>query len=176
MRFGRQLVTGALVLGMLASMAPTSDAGRLLRPGTRAAVYEGAVGVGVFFGYSASFVLHNSVSYHFSGNSSGPALGGDFDIYLGGAGAGLVLGPRFTWDFQLGGSAIYVSPFLRMGLGLLFSGGTYPAFNLQFGARVKFILNNRGVLFIQPLGLEIAAGSGPVVGSYHLLFGYGATF
>jgi len=162
-----------LAAGIIGSLAPSVEARSLLRPGTRSTVYQGGVGVGVTFGYGVSFVLHNNISYHFSGKSHGPALGADFDLTLGTAGA-LVIAPRFNWDIQVGSKAIYISPFIRMGLHVNFDYGA--GFDLQFGARVKFILNNRALLFFQPLALELVANKYGTFGSYQFLFGYGATF
>ena len=169
----RKLIFFVVAAGIIGSLAPSTEARSLLRPGTRSTVYQGGVGVGVTFGYGVSFVLHNNISYHFSGKSHGPALGADLDLTLGTAGA-LVIAPRFNWDIQVGSKAIYISPFIRMGLHVNFDYGA--GFDLQFGARVKFILNNRALLFFQPLALELVANKYGTFGSYQFLFGYGATF
>ena len=86
----------------------------------------------------------------------------------------MVIAPRFTWDIQIGAKGIYISPFIRTGLAIIFGQGV--AFEMQFGARAKFILNDRALLFIQPLGLEVLAGNAGSAIAYQLLFGYGSTF
>lgn len=133
---------------------------RLIRPGTKANVFYGGIGpsVGLGRGYSASlgssFTIHNTLGHHFSGDSSGPALGGDIDLRFDG-GFGITLGPRFWWDIPIGNMGIYVSPYFRMGFSLLFEqGNTTPALNFKGGVRGKVVLNDSFICFLDLSGIN----------------------
>jgi len=172
-------VLGALVWGSFADEAEARP--RILRPGTRPAVYMGGIGgdIGLNHG-GGDLVIHNTLGYHFSGDSSGPALGGDLDLLIGG-GFGMALGPRFWYDIQIAGMSIYIAPYVRPALVLLFGAGAVEAaVNIQFGVRGKVILNNRAVLFLEfpGIGINIApTATGTIVSArLRMMFGAGVTF
>jgi hypothetical protein len=163
---------------------------RIIRPGTRPYVYMGGIGAGFsinngFGTATGQFTLHNTLGFHFSGESHGPALGGDLDLMISGDFA-FVVGPRFWWDIPINNMGVYVSPFVRMGFAMFIPGnvgGLIPAraaFNLKFGARGKVILNNKISLFIELPGFNmffVPTSVGLFVAvEYQFLLGAGITF
>ena len=80
---------------------------------------------------------------------------------------------RASYDLEVS-DAIYLSPFTSAGL-VIGTTGVF-AFNSRVGLGVKVVLNDRFLATVQPLGIDITAGSNGVVVSYNLLFGGGLTF
>ena len=151
-----------------------SDA-EMLRSGTKASSI--GVGLGAVVSLSGSgtvFDLHLNYSYHFSGDGSGFALGGDFDIVTNaGNGVFIIPGVRGTYDFEVS-NGIYLSPFTSLGLIIATEGGV--GFNTRLGLAVKVLLNDLFFASVQPLGIDISIGSGGTAVSYDLVFGGGFTF
>ena len=172
MKFVSQLCALTLVCVLTAADARAE----LLRSGTKASSVELGLGVMAGMNYSgAAFDLHLNYAHHFSGDASGFALGVAFDI-VADPGAGVTLfapAVRGNYDFEVS-NAIYLSPFTAAGF-VIGTTGVF-AFNSRVGLGVKVLLNDRFLATLQPLGIDITAGSNGVVVSYNLLFGGGLTF
>ena len=155
---------------------------RILRPGTRAAMYQGSLGpvVSVNNGSVAGY-LSNVIGFHFSGTSSGPALGGVLDLTFATGFVEFILGGRFWWDIPIAHMAIYVAPFVQPGFVIGSANGAFVGFDLQFGADLRVLLNNRLILSLRPisfdlqiLGTGFGVGVGFAIQFMHL--GVGVTF
>lgn len=175
------LLIGGMLWSGFASEAEARP--RILRPGSKPGSYEGGIGGDFYLGRGAiggggALLIHNSLGFHFNGDSSGPALGGDFDMYIS-DGFGFAIGPRFWWDISIADMSIYISPFVRPAfvLNITNAGNAYPIINIKFGVRAKIILNDIGILFFEPVGVNINIWPGVgVFANYTLLFGGGVTF
>jgi len=171
MKYSRYLAVLVLLLSFgLASQAQAED---LLRSGTKASSFELGLGPTFIFGGAVGFGIHLNSSYHFSGDSSGFAIGGDMDIIAGGGGAIFIPGVRATYDVEVS-NGIYISPFGRFGAAIITNGAV--GFDAQFGVSGKVLMNDAFFVSIQPVGIEIFAGSGGVIVAYNLSFGGGMTF
>jgi hypothetical protein len=179
----RPLVATAVALFVSATSPESAEAQDILAPGTRpmfAALGLGpAILVAPSSGGFTQFKLEQEFGYHFSGDSSGPALGLAISESFGGGGFIFQPGPKFWWDIQIGDYAIYVSPQAKLGYALISGGGTAHAFNWQLGAEGRIILGDRGLLFFRPLAFDFFAGDaigGSFAMRYDLMFGGGVTF
>ena len=157
-------------------LSTSSASAELLRSGTKASSVELGLGAAVGMNYSGTaFDLHLNYSHHFSGDASGFAIGADFDI-VADPSAGVTLfipGVRAVYDYEVS-DGVYLSPFTAAGL-IVGTTGTF-GFNSRIGLGVKVLLNDLFMATVQPLGIDISAGTGGVVVSYNLLFGGGITF
>lgn len=178
----RWLVAGLLGAGTLALSAGEARAQDLLEPGTRpmwaALAFGPAIGVVDF--PVTQFKLEQEFGYHFSGDSSGPAIGANIGESFAGAGNFVVFQPgaKFWWDFQiLDDMAIYVSPNAKVGYaGFFGGGGSAHAFNWELAVEGKVLLGDRGLVFFRPLGLDMFASENGFIMRYDLMFGGGVTF
>jgi hypothetical protein len=175
-----------LVVLLIVAMVVVTDAqaesnvvresfGELLRSGTKASSAE--VGLGTLVAMSASgtaFDLHLNYSHHFSGDASGLALGADLDIFASGVkGAIIVPGVRGVYDHEVA-EAVYLSPFVGVGVALGTKGSV--GFNTRLGFAVKVLLNDLFLVSVQPVGVDLSIGTEGVIVSYNLLFGGGIIF
>ena len=121
------------------------------------------------FGYYGAFKLTQEFSGHFTGNASGPALGVILNEGFGYNYFDFVIAPKFTYDIQpkkdLG---LYISPNISLGYELMsrrfydpnlfYYRYNYHAANLQFGAGLKLILNDRFIVWLQFPHFEMTFG------------------
>ena len=161
-------------------MAPDAAADDILRPGTRpmwAALTLGPT-IGVSNFQVTQFKLEQEFGYHFSGDSSGPALGVNIGESFGSGFTVVEPGIKFWWDIPLSDEiAIYLSPNAKVGYGGIFAGGgASHAFNWEAALEGKLILGDRGLLILRPLAFDFFAGDGGVAVRYDLMLGGGATF
>jgi hypothetical protein len=156
---------------------------------------------GWYGGYGA-FKVTQEFMGHFSGNASGAALGILMNQEFAGSYFGLNIAPKFTYDIQpkrdLG---LYISPHFSLGYhlshynygyynGYGYGGANYHAANIQTGVAIKLILDDRWLVWAQPLGFDFTMGPSNyycgvgVVGCggtyfrarYDVLLGGGVTF
>ncbi|MEZ4442393.1 MAG: hypothetical protein R3B72_25085 [Polyangiaceae bacterium] len=180
-RVASHLAIAAAAIGTLVVAVPEAQAADdIIAPGTRpmwAALALGpAIGVVNAPGFT-QFKLEEEFGYHFSGDSSGPALGVNIGESFGGGGVVFQPGMKFWWDIQIvDDMAIYISPNAKVGYGGFFGGGAAGhSFNWEIAAEGKVILGDRGLLFFRPFALDFFAGNGFLM-RYDLMFGGGVTF
>lgn len=184
----RKLVLAmALGAGVLAA-GTQARAQDVLRAGT----HPGYVSLGLgpamginFLSGQVGFVWNFNIGagYHFSGNSGGAAIGGDIGMRIAAVGGfQMTFAPRFSYDIQIGNTGIYVGPTVAVGLGFL-AGGGGAGFALEpsLGFDIKFVLADRGLLFVRPLnlGFPIWMNGNGALGNMSIdfvNFGGGATF
>ncbi len=180
----RWLTAGLLGAATLACGATEARAQDIIEPGTRPMWAALALGpaIGVVDVGVTQFKLEQEFGYHFSGDSSGPAIGANIGESFGSGAVVVQPGAKFWWDIQiLDDMAIYISPNAKLGYGGVFAGGASAhSFNWQVAAEGKVILGDRGLVFFRPLALDFFAGDGFGLNGfamrYDLMFGGGVTF
>jgi len=111
--------------------------------------------------------------YHFSGDSSGPAIAWALQESFGSSYFVFETGPKFEWDIPIvDGIGLYLSPGMLVGFAVAEGNA---GVTIQPSFRGKLILGDRGMVFFQPFLLDIMAGSEVIV-RYDLMFGGGVTF
>jgi len=177
-------LVGAATLAFGISDAQADD--NIIAPGTRP--MWGALALGPAIGAvnfpTTQFKLEEEFGYHFSGDSSGPAIGANIGESFAGAGnfVGFQPGAKFWWDIQLlDDMAIYLSPNAKVGYaGFYGGGGALHNFNFEVAAEGKVILADRGLVFFRPIGLDFFVGDGNGLDSfimrYDMMFGGGVIF
>ena len=186
------LLEGTLVALLLGGWVLEADAApRMLRSGTRAKVFQFAVGPNINLATSGggsggvSGYISNLIGGHFSGNSSGFAFGGSFDLIFNGSGGfGFIAGGRLWYDIPIANMSIYVSPFVQPGLTFgAISNAFYIGMDVKLGVEGKVILNNRLLLTLRPIAFDfILVGFGGSSGASFAFnlefmhFGVGVTF
>lgn len=125
------------------------------------------------------FKLEQEFGYHFSGDSSGPALGANIGESFGSGVFLFTPGAKFWWDIQPSSDyAIYITPAVKLGYALGVNGAAAHAFNWSVGAEGRVILGDRGLIFFRPFTLDMYAGDfiDTFAMRYDLMFGGGVTF
>ncbi|MCC6523958.1 MAG: hypothetical protein IT373_14965 [Polyangiaceae bacterium] len=173
-----------------------SDGGDILRPGTRPWFFAGGFGPSILLegrgGYyygpgrcfglgcrggrgDTQFMLQFEIGYHFSGDSSGPALGLATDLGFGGpfrAEPGL----KFWYDIgPIADMGIYITPTVQLGYGYINQSGDAHAFNVQIGTSLRIVLGDRGLVYVQPFCADIHAKTNVLL-THNIIFGGGVTF
>ena len=129
---------------------------------------------GGWYGGYGAFKVTQEFMGHFSGNASGAALGILMNQEFSGAYFGLNIAPKFTYDIQVKRDlGLYISPHFSLGYhlshykyfnnpGYYYGYGTanYHAANIQTGVAVKLILDDRWLVWAQPIGFDITVGPG----------------
>lgn len=175
------LIVLAPTLAFAEEPAATTSSGatlELIRPSTRP-MYAA-------FGMSPAINISNAVSqlkltqtfgWHLDGNGRGFAVGGEMQESFGSGIFAFQIGPKAWYDLAIDESlGIYIAPTAT--LGLVYASNSFASdvgFNMQFGAEVKAVLNDRILVFFRPFNLDIAIGDGTAV-RWDLVFGAGATF
>ena len=176
----RWLTAGLLGAATLACGASEARAQDIIAPGTRPMWAALALGpaIGVVDFPVTQFKLEQEFGYHFSGDSSGPAIGANIGESFGSGFVVVQPGAKFWWDIQIvDDMAIYVSPNAKIGYGGYFGGGgSAHTFNWEIAAEGKVVLGDRGLVFFRPFALDMFAGDGGFVMRYDLMFGGGVTF
>jgi hypothetical protein len=153
------------------------EARNILEDGTRPMEFTFGLGPAINVqNFATQFKMTQTFGYHFMGNSSGPALGLSTQEAFGNGWFTFEVGPQFWWDIQPAQRVgFYITPFVQLGYALLSYSdprvqlGTsyaYHSFNINFGARAKFILADRWILFFQPFAINIYIGEN----TYHAWF------
>ncbi len=159
--------------------AASADAQEILDPGTRpmwAALHLGPA-IGVVNINVTQFKLEQEFGYHFSGDSSGPALGLNIGESFGSGVFVFTPGAKFWWDIQPASDyAIYIAPQAKIGYGLFTNGATLHTFNWSLGVEGRLILGDRGLIVFRPFSLDMYAGDTDFLMRYDLMFGGGVTF
>jgi hypothetical protein len=119
--------------------------------------------------------------YHFSGGSTGVALGVSLEESFGNCteadGASCVsfqVGPKIWWDFQpIADLPLFFGPTLRLafvhvrvdadGIGAT---GTFTGAGLQVALEARYIISERAILFARPITLDMIAGGSNQTLSY----------
>ena len=159
-------------------------------------------GYGGWYGGYGAFKVTQEFMGHFSGNASGAALGILMNQEFAGSYFGLNIAPKFTYDIQIKRDlGLYISPHFSLGYhlshynygyynGFGYGAANYHAANIQTGVAIKLILDDRWLVWAQPIGFDITVGPGNYycgagfVGScgtytrarYDFLLGAGVTF
>lgn len=167
----RRLLTATLVLSCLAgaAMVPetaTAQPPESLSPGTKPWFFDAGLGwsSGGLNLYT-QFKLVQELGYHFSGDSSGPAIGVALSESFGNGFATFAGGAKFWWDIQiLGDLGLYATPFAVAGVAVATAGSrflndsTQGFFNFQFGAQAKLVINDSWNVFVRPVAFDFFAG------------------
>ncbi len=184
----RKFVLAAVLAAGVMAAGSRADAQDLLRAGTHPGYASIGTGpsMGINFLSGGAFFIWNfnlGVGYHFSGNSGGAAIGGDIGMRIPAIGGfQMTFAPRFTYDIQIGNTGIYIGPTVAIGLGFVTSAsGSGFALEPSVGVDIKFVLGDRGLLFVRPLnfGFPIWMSGTGVLGNMAIdfvNFGGGVTF
>jgi hypothetical protein len=176
---------------MLTASSALAEVPPLLQQGTRP--MWATLGLGGAFnlrgGGGHAFKLIETFGYHFSGNGTGPAIGGDLQEAFGEGGFyNITIGPKFVWDFAIVQNlALFLSPSALLGysyagvgevcnFGQCVGGGGSHAFAMQFAFDAKLILGNRWLVFFRPFGLGFDINGDGTGIHWDMMFGGGATF
>ncbi|MCC6527793.1 MAG: hypothetical protein IT373_34425 [Polyangiaceae bacterium] len=192
------LLTAVALVGATASEAWADD--DALTPGTRPMFLDVGLGPTLFMGASGGGgsiraddgfprgKLQLEFGYHFSGDSSGPALGPNIEVSFGAPPrdvTGVEPGLKFWYDIQIGDVAFYLTPSAKLGYGaLIYRSVAAHAFNIELGFEGRLIINDRGLVFFRPITVDMLAGEVGFGGAsasgfaafWDLMFGGGATF
>ncbi len=193
--WGAAALAGAACFSV--SATSYADAAETLRPSTRSAWYAAGIGpsIGVVgcggggcsnFGAISQFQFTNEIGWHFSGDGSGPAIGGI--VLLGFSSYAFATAIRFSpqfkfwWDIPVVKKyAIYLTPGVSGGYGL-FSGATgfgssvAHFFSTQATFAGRLVIKDRGIVFFQPVTIDVAANGDGALISYNIIAGGGVTF
>jgi len=144
----------------------------------------------------AAFYGTLDFGWHFSGNFDGPAIGANIHAGYGSFGpfndSRLGAGFKFWWDIPMAHDlGFYFTPFAQAGWSsFIFEDrpfGCNPRFfdcnhnwehffNLQFGAMLRLILGDRGLLYFQPMTFDNVINGNGYGLLYHFEIGGGVTF
>ena len=195
----RAVLLSTVLFSMLAlgSVARADAIPTVLRPGTHpwygGLALGGAIGV---HNSQSQFKLIEFIGYHFSGNSSGPALGLDIQESFGGGATTLELGPKFLLDIPIiRNLGLYLTPSVMLGYGYVdvggvgcipnyYYGGCYGGgggggssfFAMQFGFEGKLMLADRAFVFFRPFTLDFLVNGDGFAFRWDIMFGGGVTF
>ncbi len=160
----------------------------VLVPGTRPmfATASIAPAFGLSSNAATQLKLSQSFGYHFTGDGSGFAIGGELQESLGGSAFAFQVGPKAWYDIQVSDRlGLYLAPSFMLGLAYGSASQSYygydygsiagVAFNMQIGFEAKLVIGDRGLVFFRPVTIDIGVGSQVAV-RYDLVFGGGATF
>lgn len=165
-----------LLLGTTLALGLSAMGGEALAQGVLDENSRGmAVALHLGGGYSNFDVGGNGdieFQYHFRGRYIGPGIGVGVSLPVG-YGFGLGVEGRFVYDIEvIAGKAFYITPYVGALVGFLnynahgVSGG-YLWLGLQAGLELNFVLFNRLLLGIRPIGLHI-----PFYFGYGIGYGY----
>lgn len=175
---------------LMASASGSSYAAvpKVLRSGTRPFFATFSFGPAInVVDHVDQFKIIQDFGFHFSGNSSGPALGASLAESFGRNWFTLQIGPKFWWDIQpIDGVGFYLAPMAQLGYALSTSsnprsgpfnglGRTEHFMNIQIGFEGKLILGDRGMVLFRIFTLDMFAGESFAM-RYDLMFGGGVTF
>ena len=160
-----------------------AEAQSIIRPSSRPWWFAGGLGpaVGVTTsrgggGTFTQFMLSQEIGGHFSGDGEGPALAGHISEAFGRGIFRLTLGPRFYYDIEIANKGIYVAPYAQIGY-TLFADTVDPHYvNMQFGVSGRFVLEDRGLLFIQLGNFDFNFNDNGLILFWDLQMGGGVTF
>ncbi len=125
-------------------------------------------------------LLVQTFGHHFTREAAGPAIAVDMQEHVAGGLFVFQVGPRFVYDIQVvNGLGFYLSP--SFGFEYTFSnGGPHHGFSFPFVFKIKLVLGGRGLIFFQPVGIDLMALFKPennyTAMQYDLLFGGGVIF
>jgi hypothetical protein len=167
-------------------LTPATPVGPLARPFLGSLAFGAAMEL---HEVPSQFKLAAGFSYHFSGNATGPALGGEIQIGVVDF-VSVVIGPRFHWDLLLVGDhelGLILSPRALLGFahfgavcaGRVTCGAARNGLSLQLGVEGRLLLARRFYVSFQPIGLDILiTGNGEASAGlrYDLLLGGGMIF
>jgi hypothetical protein len=152
-----------------------------LREGTRNNWFAFSIGPSIALLHSPNqLLMEQTYGHHFSRDASGPAIALDLQEHVAGGMFVLQTGPRFVYDIRIvRGLGLYLAP--SVGFEYTFStGGPHNGFSVPFLFKVKLVLANRGLVFFQPVGIDLMALFRPdnsyVALQYDLMFGGGVIF
>jgi hypothetical protein len=185
-------VGAALTLVAALTVCAEARADDVLKPSTKPLYFTTALGPNINFaicdtaGNCASgkpittAEWWNEFGYHFSRKGDGPLIAGYFHLGGNGEGVRLGVGAKFGWDIPVYNKAIFIQPNTTIGYG--FTGPRagfgpdqhYAAWTL--GAQLKFVLNNVGIVYLQPITFEVDGNDVGVILAWNLLFGGGVQF
>jgi len=166
---------------------PPQPVGPLARPFLVSLVFGAAMEL---HEVPSQFKLAAGFAYHFSGTSTGPALGGEIQIGAKDL-VSVVIGPRFSWDLLLAGThdlGFILAPGALLGLAHLgeICGGpavcaaARTGVSVQLGVEGRLMLMRRFYVSLRPLIIDLlftAAGGELRAGvRYDLLLGGGVIF
>jgi len=182
----KRIVLSLFALTLLAGAAlPAHAIPPILRPGTRPMWASGGFGPGISlegaWGYGSQFKLVQTFGYHFSGTAVGPAIAIDLQESFGYGAVLFELVPNFVWDIQIiDGLGLYLSPGGGLGFAHVSAGRGFNGLSIQLTFKAKLMLGDRGMVFVQPFGLDILGadyGYGfDATVRWDMLLGGGVTF
>ena len=157
------------------ALADETPGAELLTSGTKGASVGVDLGAGIGMSLSTTeFNLHLHYAHYFSGTASGFNLGAGLDVVTGEGGeAHLSPALRAGYDYEVA-QGVYLAPFASVGPVIGTKGSI--GLDLGLGLGVKLIMNDLWIVHVQPVGLDIFAGTGGVTLWYSLLFGGGILF
>jgi hypothetical protein len=161
--------------------ATKAGSSQTLREGTRPNWFAFGIGPAIALLHSPNqLLLTQTFGHHFKGDASGPAIAVDMQEHVAGGLFVFQVGPRFVYDIQIvNGLGFYLTP--SVGFEYTFSnGGPHHGFSVPFIFKAKLVLGNRGLIFFQPVGIDLMALFRPdnsyTAMQYDLLFGGGVIF
>lgn len=124
-------------------------------------------------------LLVQTFGHHFTHRSGGPAIAIDVQEHLTGGLFVFQTGPRFVYDIRVArGLGFYLSP--SIGLEYTLTSIPHHGFSFPFLFKMKLVLGRRGLIFFQPVGIDLMALFRPhrnyTAMQYDLLFGGGVIF
>jgi hypothetical protein len=180
----RAVLTLASLSILLISGNASAQIPEVLRSGTHPLYSSFTMGGAINAKDSFSqFKVAEDIGYHFSGDSSGPAIAFVMQESFGESVIIFETGPQFVYDIPVkDGLGLYLSPSFMIGflIGAPSYGDSGKGVTFQPAFKGKLLLGDRGYVFFQPIGLDIAyiswAGYGGISIRYEMLFGGGVTF
>ena len=170
-----------LLTVMTIGAAANARGSSTLRDGTYANWFAFGIGPAIALLHSPDqLLLTQTFGHHFTGDASGPAIAVDLQEHVAGGMFVFQTGPRFVYDIQvIRGVGFYLCP--SVGFEYTFStGGPHHGFSVPFIFKGKLVLGNRGLIFFQPVGIDLMALFRPdnnyTAMQYDLLFGGGVIF
>ncbi len=177
----RYVTVVLFAMAMTASQIAKAGISPTLREGTRKNWFAFSIGPSIALLHAPNqLLMEQTFGHHFSKDASGPAIAIDLQEHVAGGLFVLQTGPRFVYDIRIvSGLGLYLSP--SVGIEYTFStGGPHNGFSVPFLFKVKMVLANRGLLFFQPVGIDLMAlfrpNSSYVALQYDLMFGGGVIF
>jgi hypothetical protein len=188
-------IAAFLVLLSCIAASRVSRGDEWLRPSTKPLYFTSSIGPAIGFAAcdhsgncatgspQTAAIWYNEVGGHLTGRGDGPLLAGY--LHVGGgntSGVGYVrfgLGAKFGWDIPLYKDALYFQPSTSLGYGLSHindGGGTYHYAQWMASGQIKLVLNDVGIVYVQPITLDVDGNDQGVTLYWNVLFGGGTTF
>jgi hypothetical protein len=187
MELSFKVAAGLVALSAVVCSEARAD---VLRPSTKPGYFTTALGPAIGFAQCdtaancqtgtpvTAALWWNEVGYHFSGQGGGPFLAGYFHLGGNGDGVRLGVGGKFGVDIPVYNKAVFLEPNTSIGYGFTSpNGGTdlhYAAWTL--GMQLKFVLNDVGIVYAQPITFEVDGNGDGVILGWDMLFGGGVQF